>query len=36
VLAGLNVLEIVEEEKMGTTALGESKYWHVYHVMARR
>jgi tellurite methyltransferase len=36
VLDGLKVVEITEEENPGTTALGESKHWHVYHVMAQR
>jgi len=36
VLDGLKVVEITEEENPGTTALGESKHWHAYHIMAQR
>lgn len=35
-LEGLNVLSIEEEEKDGTTAFGDVKHWHAYHIMARR
>jgi tellurite methyltransferase len=36
VLAGLTVLELKEDDHDGTTALGDTKHWHVYHIMARR
>lgn len=34
-LAGLEVLEFVEEDQDGATADGMQKHWHVYHVIAR-
>ncbi|HEY3991613.1 MAG TPA: hypothetical protein VGM01_01930 [Ktedonobacteraceae bacterium] len=34
-LAGLEVLECVEEDQDGATADGTQKHWHVYHVIAR-
>ena len=35
-LAGMKVIEITEEDKMGGTATGETKRWHVFHVIAQR
>ena len=35
-LADLEVLELTEEEKDGQTADGSPKYWHVFHVIAKR
>jgi len=25
-----------EEEHQGITALGEDKYWHIFHIVARK
>ena len=30
------ILEFVEEEKEGMTAAGIPKFWHVFHVIARK
>ncbi len=35
-LAGLELLEFIEEDQDGATADGTPKHWHVYHVVARR
>ena len=35
-LAGMEVISIAEEEKDDKTALGVSKHWHVFHVIARK
>ena len=35
-LAGLDVVEIVEEERDGPAFRAASKHWHVFHVLARR
>lgn len=35
-LDGLEVMEFKEEEKDGTTAAGEQKHWHVFHLLARK
>lgn len=35
-LNGLKVVYFLEEEKDGTTALGEQKHWHVFHFIARK
>jgi SAM-dependent methyltransferase len=36
VLGGMNVIEITEEDKMGGTATGGEKHWHVFHVIAQK
>jgi trans-aconitate methyltransferase len=35
-LAGLDALEVVEEERDGPSFGGAVKHWHVFHVLARR
>ena len=35
-LVGLEILEMVEEEKEGFLANGKPKHWHTFHVIARR
>ncbi|HSU03779.1 MAG TPA: class I SAM-dependent methyltransferase [Nocardioides sp.] len=35
-LAGLDVLEVVEEERDGPAFGGDTKHWHVFHCLARR
>src|SRR5579859_5141505 len=35
-LAGLEIVEFEEEDQDGTTARGDAKHWHVYHVVARQ
>ena len=35
-LADLEIIEFEEEDKDGTTAHGDAKHWHVYHIVARR
>lgn len=35
-LAGLEIVEFEEEDQDGTTARGEAKHWHVYHIVARQ
>jgi hypothetical protein len=35
-LADLKVIEFEEAKGMGTIVSGEPKYWHVFHVMARK
>jgi len=35
-LAPFEVLHLLEEDADGTTALGERKHWHTFHVVARR
>ncbi len=35
-LAGFDVEHFVEEEDDSTTPRGESKHWHVFHIVARR
>lgn len=35
-LRDFQVLMLTEEENDGQTALGESKHWHVFHVIARK
>ncbi len=35
-LRELNVVELREEDADGTTAVGTSKHWHVYHIVAAR
>ncbi len=35
-LAGLEIVEFEKEEHDGTTALGDAKHWHVYHIIARQ
>ncbi len=35
-LSDLDVIEITEEDEMGTTATGGMKHWHVFHVLARK
>ena len=30
-----NIIEFLEEKKDGTTAMGDNKYWHVFHVIAQ-
>ncbi len=35
-LAGLQIIEFEEEEEDGTTARGDAKHWHVYHIIARK
>jgi len=35
-LSGLEVLELREEEKDGATVSGDSKHWHVFHILARK
>lgn len=34
-LAGLEIVEFEEEDRDGTTARGDAKHWHVYHIVAR-
>jgi tellurite methyltransferase len=35
-LSDMEVIEIREEERMGGTAAGTEKYWHVFHVIAQK
>ncbi len=35
-LSDMQVIELTEEERMGTVASGAPKYWHAFHVIARR
>ena len=35
-LAGLELVEFEEEDQDGTTARGDFKHWHVYHIVARQ
>jgi tellurite methyltransferase len=35
-LRDMRVIELMEEEHMGNTATGESKYWHVFHVIVQK
>lgn len=35
-LAGLEIVEFEEEDQDGTTARGDAKHWHVYHIVARQ
>lgn len=35
-LKGMHVIELREEEKDGTTASGNAKHWHIFHVIAER
>lgn len=35
-LQGLKVLEFKEEKHLGSTADGAPKYWHVFHIIARK
>lgn len=35
-LAGLEIVEFEEEDRDGTTARGDAKHWHVYHIVARQ
>ena len=35
-LRGWAVLELTEEDRPGTTKLGEDKHWHIFHIIARR
>ncbi len=35
-LAGLEIVEFEEEDQDGTTARGDLKHWHVYHIIARQ
>jgi SAM-dependent methyltransferase len=34
-LADLEIVEFTEEDQDGTTARGDAKHWHVYHIVAR-
>lgn len=33
---GFEILDFLEEEEDGETAVGEKKHWHVFHVIARK
>lgn len=35
-LAGLEIVDFEEEDRDGTTACGDAKHWHVYHIIARQ
>ena len=35
-LQGMDLLTLEEENHPGTTKLGESKHWHIFHIIARR
>ncbi len=35
-LSPLKILEFIEEEKDGKTALGELKHWHIFHFIAQK
>jgi tellurite methyltransferase len=35
-LSDLQVIEFMEEDRMGQTALGVLKHWHVFHVIAQK
>ena len=35
-LTGLEIVEFEEEDQDGTTARGDARHWHVYHIIARR
>lgn len=35
-LGDMEIIEFQEEEKEGSTALGNMKHWHVFHVIARK
>jgi SAM-dependent methyltransferase len=34
-LAGMQVIELTEQDEMGGTATGGTKHWHVFHVIVR-
>ena len=35
-LEGLEVIEMEEDERWGKIVSGEAKYWHAFHVLARK
>jgi hypothetical protein len=35
-LGGFEVEMLDEVERMGKTAMGKPKYWHVFHVVGRK
>jgi SAM-dependent methyltransferase len=35
-LAGMSLVEVIEDDKEGGTATGANKHWHVFHVIARK
>ena len=35
-LQGFEIIELEEESHPGKTALGDEKYWHIFHIIARR
>jgi SAM-dependent methyltransferase len=35
-LSDMDVVELTEEDRLGTTALGTTKQWHVFHVIAQK
>jgi tellurite methyltransferase len=35
-LTGFEVIELEEESHPGKTALGDEKYWHIFHIIARK
>ncbi len=35
-LRDMTVIELTEDEHMGSTALGREKYWHVFHIIGRK
>ncbi len=35
-LSGLKILEFVEEDEDGKTALGKMKHWHIFHFIAKK
>ena len=35
-MSDMQVIELREEEHMGKTANGEAKYWHVFHIIAKK
>lgn len=35
-LSDFIVLELTEEDRMGSTATGGEKHWHVFHILARK
>lgn len=36
IFSEFRLISLEEEEKDGITALGESKHWHVFHIIAQK
>lgn len=35
-LAGMEILNLKEEELDGTTVIGDTKHWHLFYIIARK